>query len=124
MYYLIAQSFPSHQQKMLDRCEKKDDITGMLAIYLRKTKGQLVQTMYEMLNEGVHIIEEPNHVYKIYQTRNVGWVKNNFYHDHVLTYSIVEYLEPSIKVAFPPCKALSDVLLSGKADFNDDDIFF
>lgn len=124
MYYLIAQSFPSHEEKILDAVSKKEEVLPLLALYLRKTKGQLVNSPLEMLNVGVHIIKINDETYKIYQTRNVGWIKNNFYYDHVLTYTIVKYEEPTIKITLPIVKNLKDALLSGEADFDDKDIFF
>jgi len=124
MYYLVAQSFPTHTIQILDSVEKKEDITSLVACYLKKTKGQLVKSTAEMLNVGVHIIKVDDKTYQIYKTCNIGWLTNNFYYEHVLTYRVVKYDEDSVQVAIPKVDCIEKVLMSGEADFEDKSVFF
>ena len=124
MYYLIA-SNPTGEQRILDARPVQDGLLPMLAHHLKQTKGTLVDSIYDMNSEGVHIIEEePEKTYKIYHTQDRGWLKHNFWSEHVLTYRIVEFLHPAIKINFPPCDDLKQVLKAGKSDLENKTIFF
>ncbi len=123
-FYLIAQSHPSNEVKILDACEKKEEVLRLIACYLKATKGTLVNSIAEMQAEGVHVIEaEEQKEYHIFKTINNGYIRNTFWSDHVLTYRVVEYNPSALKVALPQVKGLKDVLQAGKADF-DAECFF
>ena len=124
MYYLVAQSTSTGQLKILDCSEKKDDVTSMVAAYLKQTRGQLVETVYDMQSVGCHIIQLSEYEYEIYKTENVGWVKNNFYSEKILTYKVVLYNEPSVRVSIPRVDNLKCTLKPQPPDFTNNEIFF
>ena len=124
MFYLVALNPQTLEIRILDTIDKKEDILKLLGSYLKATKGTLAEGPQDFLNEGVHVKEiEEQKEYHIFKTVNNGIIRNTFYSEHVLTYKIVEYLTPSVKVALPPVKSLKDVLQAGKADFNNE-LFF
>ena len=110
MHFLLAQSYPSLEIKILNRCECSTDIAGMVYQALEKFKAPLVENLSDAVSVGVHIKKIDENCYEIFQTEDVGWVKNNFYHTHILTYSVVPWVEPTLIVKPPTIENVEEKL--------------